>query len=171
MAEATRTVYSNSGPTTEVTAVRPLPPLLVKISPDVTADDLSDIAAVCLAVPVDGIIVSNTTVARPASLRHEHKTEAGGLSGAPLFEPSTAVLSQLYALTKGRIPLIGVGGVSSGADAYKKIRAGASLVQLYSSFSLQGPTLVPQVTHDLAACLRRDGFASVGAAVGADVKL
>lgn len=109
----------------------PPPPLVLKIAPDLTAEDLKDVARVALSRRVDGIIVSNTTLARPPPVAASpHGTEAGGLSGAPLFEPSTRVLSEVYALTHGRIPLIGTGGISSGHDAYRKIRAGASLVQV-----------------------------------------
>lgn len=144
------------------------PPLLLKIAPDLNDEDLSDIAAVSLAGALDGLIVSNTTIARPASLVSEHKGETGGLSGAPLFEPSTAVLARMYALTEGRLPLVGVGGIASGAQAYAKIRAGASLVQLYSALVYQGPALVTRIKRELIDCLARDGFKSVADAVGAD---
>jgi len=106
------------------------PPLLLKIAPDLTAADLADVAAVALARGIDGIICTNTTLARPPSVTAlPHGNETGGLSGAPLMGPATEVLRELYRLTRGRIPLVGAGGVSSGADAYAKIRAGASLVQ------------------------------------------
>lgn len=94
--------------------------------------------------------------------------EAGGLSGAPLFELSTSTLGEMYRLTGGKMPLVGCGGVSSGEDAYKKIRAGASLVQLYTTFAYDGPALIPKLKQELAECLKRDGFKSVGEAVGAD---
>lgn len=144
------------------------PPLLLKIAPDLTPEDEADIAAVVLAEGVEGLIVSNTTIARPESLRSPARGETGGLSGKPLFAPSTALLGRMYRATEGRIPLIGVGGVSSGADAYAKIRAGASLVQLYTAFIYGGPPLIAAIKRDLAACLARDGFASVAEAVGAD---
>lgn len=144
------------------------PPLLLKIAPDLTPEDEADIAAVVTAEGVDGLIVSNTTIDRPESLRSAHRAETGGLSGRPLFAPSTALLGRMYAATGGRIPLIGVGGVASGRDAYAKIRAGASLVQLYTAFIYGGPPLVPAIKAELAECLRRDGFASVADAVGAD---
>jgi dihydroorotate dehydrogenase len=147
---------------------RPAPPLLVKIAPDLTAEDKADIAAVSLALGVSGLIATNTTIARPAELRGAARGEAGGLSGRPLFAPSTAVLADLYRLTEGRIPLIGVGGVASGADAYRKIRAGASLVQLYTGLVYGGPALVQSIKAELARLLRQDGFDSVAAAVGAD---
>ena len=121
-----------------------------------------------LATGVDGLIIGNTTVARPPGLKSREAHEAGGLSGAPLMRPSTECLAEMYRLTQGRIPLIGCGGIASGADAYAKIRAGASLVQIYSALVFEGPGLVERVKTELAACLRADGFASVAAAVGAD---
>lgn len=144
------------------------PPLLVKIAPDLTAEERADVAAAALAVGIDGIVISNTTVARPPGLKSPLAAEAGGLSGPPLFAPSTALLGDIYRLTEGRLPLIGVGGVASAADAYAKIRAGASLVQLYTALVYQGPALLGQVKSGLAELLRRDGFAAVGDAVGAD---
>jgi dihydroorotate dehydrogenase len=144
------------------------PPLLVKIAPDMAREDLSDVAEVALARGLAGIIVSNTTIARPAELRGAARGEAGGLSGRPLLGPSTAVLREMRRLTGGRIALVGVGGIASGADAYAKIRAGASLVQLYTALVYEGPGLVARIRRELAALLRRDGFASVAQAVGAD---
>jgi dihydroorotate dehydrogenase len=144
------------------------PPLLVKLAPDLDEIALTDAAEVALASGIDGLIMGNTTLARPASLKGRHRGEAGGLSGKPLFALSTQRLADLYRLTGGRLPLVGCGGVSSGADAYAKIRAGASLVQLYSALVYEGPDLVWRVKRDLAALLRRDGFASVAEAVGAD---
>ena len=146
----------------------PAPPLLLKIAPDLTAEDKADIADVCLAVGVAGIIATNTTIARPEGLMGAARGEAGGLSGRPLFGPSTAVLSDLYRLTEGKLPLIGVGGVTSGADAYRKIRAGASLVQLYTALAYRGPALVGRIKKELAQLLREDGFETLAAAVGAD---
>jgi dihydroorotate dehydrogenase len=140
-------------------------PLLVKIAPDLSPEERADIAAVALATGIDGIVVANTTVARPPGLRSR---EAGGLSGRPLFAPSTALLGEMYRLTEGRLPLIGVGGVASAADAYAKIRAGATLVQLYTAFVFAGPALLGQIKTGLAELLRSDGFASVSEAVGAD---
>jgi dihydroorotate dehydrogenase len=144
------------------------PPLLVKIAPDLAPEERSDIAAVALATHIDGIIVANTTVARPPGLQSAAAAEAGGLSGRPLFEPSTALLAEMFRLTEGRVPLIGVGGVASAEDAYAKIRAGASLVQLYTALVFAGPGLLGRIKAGLAALLRRDGFASVTEAVGAD---
>ena len=148
-------------------------PLAVKIAPDLDARDKGDIAAVALASGVDGLIIGNTTVARDGLTRDglggRHRGEAGGLSGRPLLARSTALLADMYRLTEGRVPLIGVGGVSSGADAYAKIRAGATLVQLYTALVYHGPALVGRITAELAQCLTVDGFASVADAVGADV--
>lgn len=146
------------------------PPLLLKVAPDLTDADKADIADVALDIPIDGLIATNTTIARPDSLRGAAGSEAGGLSGRPLFDPSTRVLADFYRLTGGRLALVGVGGVASGADAYAKIRAGASLVQLYTGLVYGGPGLVGRIKRDLAKLLRRDGFASVADAVGADIR-
>ena len=143
-------------------------PLLVKIAPDLSPDERADIAEVALASGIDGIIVSNTTVARPPGLRSPQGNEAGGLSGPPLLGPSTEVLRDMYRLTHGRLPLVGVGGVASAGDAYAKIRAGASLVQLYTALVFYGPALLARIKTGLAELLRRDGFASIADAVGAD---
>jgi dihydroorotate dehydrogenase len=145
-------------------------PLMLKIAPDLEDAAVDDIAAVVLASGIDGLIVSNTTIARPASLEGRHAKETGGLSGAPLFEPSTKILRAMRQLIGTKIPLIGVGGIASGADAYTKIRNGASLVQLYSALALQGPSLIGRIARDLSACLARDGFAALADAVGADVR-
>ena len=144
------------------------PPLLVKIAPDQTDADKEDIAQVALDCRLDGLIVGNTTVTRPEGLTSPQCEEPGGLSGPPLFALSTAVLKDMHRLTGGRVPLIGLGGVASGADAYAKIRAGASLVQLYTALIYQGPGLIGRIKRELADLLRRDGFASVAEAVGAD---
>ena len=145
------------------------PPLLVKIAPDQDEAERRDIAELALRTSLDGLIVGNTTVARLPELSAPDKDEAGGLSGRPLFGPSTKCLADMYRLTEGRIPLVGCGGVASGADAYTKIRAGASLVQLYTALVFAGPGLVRRITRDLAEHLHADGFASVSDAVGADV--
>ncbi len=146
------------------------PPLLAKVGPDLDDDQLRDIADVALATGIDGLVIGNTTLARPATLKSRHRGEAGGLSGRPLMEPSTECLRRIYRFTDRRIPIIGCGGVSSGADAYAKIRAGASLVQLYTALVFHGPGLVSAIKRDLARLLRADGFAHVSAAVGADCR-
>lgn len=147
-----------------------LPPILVKIAPDLEEADLESIAEVAAEPDVGGLIVSNTTIARPETLKSPQASETGGLSGRPLFEPSTDMLRRVYRLTGGKVPLIGVGGVASAADAYRKIRSGATLVQLYSALVYEGPGLVARITRDLPALLTRDGFASVADAVGADCR-
>ena len=142
-------------------------PLFLKVAPDLADAGIDDIVEVVEANRLDGIIVSNTTIARPGSLRSAHRDEAGGLSGAPLMGPSTEVLRRFRARAGAGLVLIGCGGIASGADAYAKIRAGASAVQLYSALVFAGPGLVGDIKRDLAARLRADGFASVAQAVGA----
>ena len=146
-------------------------PVLLKIAPDLGPDELADISEVALAQGLDGLIVSNTTIARGDLVSGVHAQETGGLSGAPLLAMSTAVLADIYRLTGGRLPLVGVGGISNGRDAYLKIRAGASLLQLYSALTYEGPGLIARIKRELAACLEADGFAHLKDAVGADVKL
>jgi dihydroorotate dehydrogenase len=145
-------------------------PLLLKVAPDLAAEDKADIAELALHHGIDGLIVSNTTIARPASLQSRARSEAGGLSGAPLMAPSTAALTDFYRLTQGRLPLVGVGGIASGADAYAKIRAGASVLQLYSALVFAGPFLVGRILADLAARLRADGFSTMQDAIGAGLR-
>ena len=144
------------------------PPLLVKIAPDLDAGERKDIAEIVLKHDMDGLIISNTTIGLRDQLSSKYAGESGGLSGAPLFEKSTELLSDMFRLTNGKIPLIGVGGISSGEDAYKKIRAGASLVQLYSALVFHGPGLVCKIKIELTEALKRDGFKSLSDAVGAD---
>lgn len=144
------------------------PPLLLKVAPDLAEQDKADIAEVVLGSGIDGLIVSNTTIARPDIIPPELAKEAGGLSGRPLMVPSTQVLGEFHRLIGGRVPLVGVGGVASGADAYAKIRAGAALVQLYTALAFNGPALVTRIKRELADLLARDGFRSVAEAVGAD---
>jgi dihydroorotate dehydrogenase len=143
-------------------------PVFLKVAPDLAVDEIEAIAETAVAHGLDALIVGNTTLSRPDSLRSPHKAEAGGLSGAPLMEPSTRVLSQFHRAAAGRIALIGAGGIASGADAYAKIRAGACAVQLYSALAYAGAGLVGRITHDLAMRLKADGFASVADAVGAE---
>lgn len=143
------------------------PPLLVKIAPDLADDALPPIVNACLTRGVAGLIISNTTIARPA-LQSAHAKEAGGLSGAPLFAPSTEVLRKVFRIARGRLTLIGVGGIATAEQAYAKIRAGASLVQMYSGFAYAGPVLPRRIADGLAALLKRDGFTSVADAVGKD---
>ncbi|WP_333672072.1 quinone-dependent dihydroorotate dehydrogenase [Elioraea tepidiphila] len=144
--------------------------LMVKIAPDLDDDALGAIVETAIARGVDGLVIGNTTIARPASLRSRHAAETGGLSGRPLFAPSTALLAKAARLARGRLVLVGVGGVASGRDAYAKIRAGASLVQLYTAFAYQGPALIGRILDELSAVLAADGFTHVADAVGADLK-
>src|SRR5579885_240108 len=144
-------------------------PLLVKIAPDLDGHALDDIAHFALAARADGSIATNPTVARPASLKSPNAHEGGGLSGKPLFDPSTLILREMRRRLGPSLVLVGVGGISSGADAYAKIRAGASLVQLYTALAFSGPGLVRRLEHELLDCLRRDGYSRLSDAVGADV--
>ena len=146
------------------------PPILVKIAPDLTDDSLATIVETCVAENVQGLIVSNTTISRPPGLRSPLAREAGGLSGVPLFQLSTAVLARAFLLARGRLTFIGVGGVSTGQDALTKIRAGASLVQLYTAFAYAGPALIPRLKRELATSLRATGFAAIKDAVGSDAQ-
>ena len=146
------------------------PPVLVKIAPDIGDDALAALVETCVAEDVQGLIVANTTISRPPGLRSPLACEAGGLSGAPLFPLSTAVLARAFLLARGRLVLIGVGGVSSGEQALAKIRAGASLVQLYTAFAYAGPALIPRVKQELAAALRAGGFERMQDAVGKDAR-
>lgn len=145
-------------------------PVLVKIAPDLSEEELTDIAAVVLESKVQGVIITNTTLSRSEALPADMAKEAGGISGAPLFDLSTRVLSSFYRLTEGKIPLVGCGGVSNGAEAYAKIRAGASMVQVYTALIFEGPLVVCKMKRELAALLKRDGFKSVAEAVGVDHK-
>lgn len=143
-------------------------PLFVKIAPDLSESELADIAGVALEVRVDGIIATNTTLSREG-LASSHRTEAGGLSGAPLFERSTHVLARLYRLTEGRVPLIGVGGVGSAQQAFEKIRAGASAVQIYTALVFQGFSLAAEIARGLDRILEEQGFDSIETARGSGV--
>jgi dihydroorotate dehydrogenase len=144
-------------------------PLFLKVAPDLSDADKADIAGAVVDHRIDALIVSNTTIARAATLRSRFASEKGGLSGKPLFLPSTALLREFYKVLKGRAPLIGVGGVSSLDEAYVKIRAGASLVQLYTGLIFKGPRLIADIVEGLPARLRADGFTKVDEAVGAGV--
>jgi dihydroorotate dehydrogenase len=143
------------------------PPLFVKIAPDLAVEDLADVVEVAVAARVAAIIVGNTTVTRPPSLKSAAAREAGGLSGRPLLALSTEMLRKTWRLAAGRVTLVGCGGIASAEDAYAKIRAGASLLQLYTALVYRGPALVGEILDGLAALLARDGFASIADAVGA----
>ncbi|CAL1285459.1 unnamed protein product [Larinioides sclopetarius] len=144
------------------------PPILLKISPDLTYEEKEDIASVVMRKKVDGLIISNTTVSRPESLKGTHKNETGGLSGKPLKGLSTEAIKDMYKLTKGQIPIVGVGGVSSGEDAYEKIKAGASLIQLYTAVTYEGPPVIGKIKRELKELLIADKYNNIAEAVGAD---
>lgn len=140
-------------------------PVFLKIAPDLNADEIQDIAAVAVETGVDAVIATNTTLSR-TGLQSAHKGEAGGLSGAPLFESSTRVLAQLSQLLDGKVPLVGVGGISTPEQAYAKICAGATAVQLYTAMIYQGLSLAGDIARGLDDLLARDGFDNVAQAVG-----
>uniref|UniRef100_H2ZBR6 Dihydroorotate dehydrogenase (quinone), mitochondrial n=1 Tax=Ciona savignyi TaxID=51511 RepID=H2ZBR6_CIOSA len=170
------------------------PPILVKIAPDLTDHDKVDIAHVVVQSKVDGLIVSNTSIARPESLESSNKTERGGLSGEPVREMSTKLVADMYKLTHGnsgatnliellmeakvtenvlfvgKVPIVGVGGIWNGKDAYEKIRAGASLVQIYTSLIYEGPPVVNKIKRELNELLEINGFSNVSDAIGVDHK-
>lgn len=144
------------------------PPILLKIAPDLSDTDVNDIVTVISKKEcrVDGLIISNTTIERNESLKSEEKIETGGLSGAPLTNRSTKLIAKIYTLTKGKIPIIGVGGIFNGKDAYDKITAGASAVQLYTSLVFHGPPIVQKVKKELNNLLETNGFESIEKARG-----
>jgi len=145
------------------------PPILLKIAPDLSPLELEQVAAACVEGPVDGVIMSNTTIGRPA-LRSSHASETGGLSGKPLFDLSTRQLARFYLLTGGRLPLIGVGGISNAETAWLKIRAGASLLQLYSALVFKGPALIGEILSGLSVKLRQSGYGDMVEAVGCEAE-
>lgn len=147
-------------------------PLLLKISPDLTDQDKKDIADVInnKKYRIDGLIISNTTVKRTNVYNNPNALEPGGLSGKPLQETSTTLIAEFYKLTNGQIPIIGVGGVFNGQDAYAKIKAGASLIQIYTSFIYDGPSVIINIQKELESLLRNDKYDSVADAVGASCK-
>jgi dihydroorotate dehydrogenase len=144
-------------------------PVLLKIAPDLALGDLDDVIGVARRRRIDGMIVSNTTVTRPASLRDSaHSKEAGGLSGRPLFQIATRMLAETYVRVEGQFPLVGVGGIDSGAAAFAKIKAGASLVQLYSGLVFRGVGLVRTIKDDLVTFMRLGKHDSLAEVVGLD---
>jgi dihydroorotate dehydrogenase len=144
-------------------------PVLLKIAPDLSLTELDDVVHIARSRRVDGIIVANTTVARPSSLREQARAkEQGGLSGRPLYRLSTRMVAETYVRAEGAFPLVGVGGIDSGGAALTKIRAGASLLQLYSALIYKGVGLVDDIKNDLASTLLRTGRDSLLEIVGAD---
>ena len=144
------------------------PPLLVKLAPDLTDEQLADVAACLLECKVDGVILGNTTLDRPEYLPANFYEQQGGLSGRPLTDKSTDIIRQFYKHTGGKMTIIGAGGISSARDAYAKIRAGASLVQLYTALVFQGPDLVPEILQGLVKLLEQDGIDHISKATGLD---
>ncbi|MDC2978349.1 quinone-dependent dihydroorotate dehydrogenase [Pelagibacteraceae bacterium] len=144
-------------------------PILIKISPDLNEDQLRDIALISLANNIDGLILTNSTIKRYDNLISINKEQKGGLSGKPLYENSNLVLKKMYELTNGQIPLIGVGGISSGRDCYEKIKSGASLVQLYTALVYSGPHLINIMKSDLIDLIKTDGYKNVSEVIGKSV--
>ncbi len=144
-------------------------PILLKVAPDLSESEQEKISETVIKNQIDGIIISNTTIDRDLNLKSKNALEAGGLSGASLFKKSNAALKNFYKFTEGKIPLIGVGGISSVADAYEKIKCGASLVQIYSAFIYQGFGLVEKIKKELSEKVAADGFKNVSEAVGSKI--
>ena len=142
-------------------------PILLKISPDLEADNLKYLCEKVLSSKIDGLIISNTTISRDSI--STDTLEKGGLSGKPIFEISTKQLRMAYKYTNGKIPLIGVGGVDSAEKAYEKIKNGASLIQLYTGLVYNGPNLIKDINEDLSSLIERDGYSNISEAVGAEV--
>lgn len=142
-------------------------PIFLKVAPDLDPADVEDIAAACLDHKIDALIISNTTIARPA-LRSNHAMETGGLSGTPLHDMALARLRDFRTIVGDRLPLIGVGGITTAEQAYARIRAGASLVQLYSALVYEGPMLAKRINAGLKSLMARDGFTQIGQVVGVD---
>lgn len=144
------------------------PPVFLKVAPDLESADIDAIARIAIEKGLGALVVSNTTITRPASLRSHHAGETGGLSGAPLKALALERLRDFRKATGGAIPLVGVGGIASAADAWERIRAGASLVQLYSALVYEGPGLGRRIARGLIPLMQRDGFASIAEAVGSE---
>lgn len=145
-------------------------PILLKVAPDLTWQEQEKVAEIVVKNKIDGIIISNTTIDRDLNLQSKKASQSGGLSGVPLFHKSNEVLKNFYKLTDKKIPLIGVGGISSAADAYEKIKCGASLIQIYSAFIYQGFGLVEKIKKDLSKKITADGFEKISQLVGISVK-
>jgi len=143
------------------------PPLFVKFAPDLDDAQIAELCASVIEGKADGVIVGNTTLDRPDYLSDGFRDEMGGLSGKPLTEKSTVVISKFYAHLKGKMPIIGVGGISNADDAYAKIKAGASLVQLYTGLVYQGPSIASEINAGLIKLLKADGYSNISEAIGA----
>ena len=144
-------------------------PIFLKIAPDMDEEQIRDIALISLSNNIDGLIISNSTTDRSEILNSNYKNEIGGLSGKPLFLKSTLMLKKMYTLTNGQIPLIGVGGISNALECYEKIKAGASLVQLYTSLTYQGPQIINRILMELVNILKTDGYRNIKEAIGKDI--
>ena len=144
-------------------------PIFFKIAPDMDEEQIRDIALMSLANNIDGLIISNSSIKRPSTLKSNFKNEIGGLSGKPLFINSTLMLKKMYSLTNGQIPLIGVGGITNALECYEKIKAGACLVQIYTSLIYQGPKVINQILIELVNLLKTDGYKNIKEAIGKDV--
>ncbi|WP_375760166.1 quinone-dependent dihydroorotate dehydrogenase [Corallococcus exercitus] len=147
-------------------AVAPGTPLFLKIAPDLTPEAVDEVVDVAMERGLSGLIATNTTLTRP--FEHVHAKEAGGLSGAPVRELANAVIRRAWQRSRGTLPLIGVGGVFTAQDVYEKLRAGATVVQVYTGFIYEGPGMVDRILPELGALLARDGFASVRDVIGVD---
>ena len=164
--EALRTLL---GRVTEAVAVMKTPVrLLLKLAPELKGAALAESVHAAVEFGIGGLILCNTTLVRPAELRSLAREEQGGLSGAPLRAPATRMMREVYGLSEGRLPLIGVGGIASAEDAYARIRAGASLLQIYTGFIYRGPRLIEEIHAGLAQRLQADKFEHIGQAVGAE---
>jgi len=144
------------------------PPLFVKIAPDLSTEEMNDIASAVIELNVDGILVTNTSNQRPDSLKSRNSSETGGLSGLPIRDISTECIRKMYALTKGRVFIVGIGGVGSGHDAYEKLKAGASVVQIYSRMVYEGPGVVSRIRNELAKLMLDNGQRRVEEVIGLD---
>ena len=144
-------------------------PIFFKISPDMNEEQMRDIALISLSNNIDGLIISNSTLDRSANLKSTFKNEIGGVTGKPLFLKSTLMLKKMYVLTNGQIPLIGVGGISNAMESYEKIKAGASLIQLYTALTFQGPQIINKILLDLVNLLKTDGYKNIKDAIGKDI--
>ena len=143
-------------------------PIFFKIAPDIDEEQIRDIALISLANNIDGLVISNSTIERSDTLKSNLNNEIGGLSGKPLFLKSTMILRKMYTLTNGQIPLIGVGGINNALECYEKIKSGASLVQLYSALTFEGPKIINKILIDLSNLLKTDGYKSIKEAIGKD---
>ncbi len=146
-------------------------PVLVKIAPDMGDEELEYMIKTIASHAVSGIIATNTTLDRSGLTPHANASEQGGLSGKPLSSRSTAIISKIYQITEGRLPIIGSGGIFTGKDAYEKIRAGASMVEIYTALIYEGPELLRTINRELSQLLKKDGYHHISQAVGADAQL